>query len=1030
MSKLLRHIFLAVLLPGYLVCKGQLFSDYNFKFRTYTTREGLVHNAVKKCRSDSKGFLWIITENGLSRFDGYQFKNFQHDNKDSNSLPVNDLRDLVIDSQDRIWLAYKFGLCFYDPGLQQFTTLHNGKEQIPALQLSYLANSNILFIATLNGLLKYDLNRKVLSPTSLKNSAAHSFTCSIIDKDQNIWLGTLRYGYYKYNISTDTFHYFSTNIWPTNFFQDNEGVLFMSTWQNGFIRLNADGTINKETTYDLPSDPISGRGYIFQGCTQSDVLTGKDILWVISHNGGLALFSKKQRKFIRWFRYKPELINGIKSDFNWSDYTSPDGTVWLCTWQGLSKVKSESQQFQSAELPELNSNYYNCVTGIMNDPNNYDVVWMSVNGSGLAEYSKKKQQLVKWYFHGPAKYDSGEYYLRLWLVSLIRDTVNTIWSPSYGGLAKIKNGIPSFILLPGDQKEISYTSTSYQAKDGNIWLGGRFLQRFNPYSEKYTNWYVPGSANPKNNGDINNITQVPGGNMFIATNKGLFEMDANNYHFREIDFWKSFPDSTVWKDVRSVLAIGNKLYIGTLRGLAEMDLTTYKCSLIGEKEYVARVDNSALHKDAFDKLWIYSNNGVFRFDPLTNETLHFTSSDGIYNTSNDAAFFFDYDKDVFLGYRAAYTRFNPGLVNSNTNKPIPFITGVKTRDVFNHLNPEEYKDTYLPLTYEQNNITFDFTAIEYIDPEKLTFSYMLEGFDKKWIDAGKTRSVSYTNLPGGKFTFKVKACNSSGICSDKTATFMIRVSPPFWRTWWFYALVILTVSACSIAISRWLQRKDEKINLINNQLTKVELASLRNQMNPHFIFNSLNSIHKYIWENKPEDASEYLTKFSKLVRMILENSKEKELPLSKELETLRLYIELEHRRCNQKFDYSISVDPAIVTSNVLIPSMIIQPYVENAIWHGLVQNDQRGNLSVNIFKQGEQLICIIEDDGIGIKRAGAIKVQKQDSHQSLGLNITRERLNLLATESGLTASVQIIDLTNNTISGTKVILHLPLNTIY
>ena len=164
--------------------------------------------------------------------------------------------------------------------------------------------------------------------------------------------------------------------------------------------------------------------------------------------------------------------------------------------------------------------------------------------------------------------------------------------------------------------------------------------------------------------------------------------------------------------------------------------------------------------------------------------------------------------------------------------------------------------------------------------------------------------------------------------------------------------------------------------------------------------------------------------------MILENSKEKEIPLSKELEGLQLYIELEHRRCNHKFDYSITVDPSINSNNVLVPSMIIQPYVENAIWHGLVQKEGSGNLAINIMQGVNQLTCTIEDDGIGRKRAGEIKAQKQDIHQSMGLDITQERLNLLTKESGVIASVQIIDIDDGIRTGTKVILQLPLNMLY
>ena len=145
---------------------------------------------------------------------------------------------------------------------------------------------------------------------------------------------------------------------------------------------------------------------------------------------------------------------------------------------------------------------------------------------------------------------------------------------------------------------------------------------------------------------------------------------------------------------------------------------------------------------------------------------------------------------------------------------------------------------------------------------------------------------------------------------------------------------------------------------------------------------------------------------------------------------MQLYIELEHRRCNNKFDYSITVDPSFNTSNVLIPAMIIQPYVENAIWHGLVQKEGHGQLTISITKGIKQLTCIIEDDGIGRKKAAAIKEQKQDVHKSMGLDITAERLNLLSKESGVISSVQIIDVDDGIYAGTKVILQLPLNMMY
>jgi putative methionine-R-sulfoxide reductase with GAF domain len=243
---------------------------------------------------------------------------------------------------------------------------------------------------------------------------------------------------------------------------------------------------------------------------------------------------------------------------------------------------------------------------------------------------------------------------------------------------------------------------------------------------------------------------------------------------------------------------------------------------------------------------------------------------------------------------------------------------------------------------------------------------------------------------------------------------------------------LMAAKLVAIEAAEDIRKKKEQISNMNVQLAQLELASLRSQMNPHFLFNSLNSIHKYIWENRPEDASEYLTKFSKLIRMILENSKEKSIPLSAEIEMLHLYIELEHRRCNSKFSYRFTVDNNLDASNIAIPSMIIQPYVENAIWHGLVQKEGNGELIITINGKGKVLECCVEDDGIGRQSAMEIRKERQGEHKPLGLGITHKRLKLLGIEKGEDADVTIIDKkdSDGQAGGTKVILHLPLTTLY
>ena len=207
------------------------------------------------------------------------------------------------------------------------------------------------------------------------------------------------------------------------------------------------------------------------------------------------------------------------------------------------------------------------------------------------------------------------------------------------------------------------------------------------------------------------------------------------------------------------------------------------------------------------------------------------------------------------------------------------------------------------------------------------------------------------------------------------------------------------------------------------------MKALRSQMNPHFIFNSLNSIHKYIWESRTEDASEYLTKFSTLIRKILDVSENKTVSLTREIELLKLYTELEHRRSNDKFSYDITISSDVEADLIMVPPLIFQPYVENAIWHGLQPKMGKGFLAISFIRTGNTLKAVIDDNGIGRKQARNIKASKKMTHHSKGLDITAERIQLLSA-SGKKPSVEIIDKENadGTAAGTTVIILLPLYT--
>jgi tetratricopeptide (TPR) repeat protein len=230
-----------------------------------------------------------------------------------------------------------------------------------------------------------------------------------------------------------------------------------------------------------------------------------------------------------------------------------------------------------------------------------------------------------------------------------------------------------------------------------------------------------------------------------------------------------------------------------------------------------------------------------------------------------------------------------------------------------------------------------------------------------------------------------------------------------------------------------LKRKNEKLKNerthadLKHKATELEMQALRAQMNPHFIFNSLNSINRFILQNNKAEASEYLTKFSRLIRLILQNSQASLIPLESELESLELYLDLEALRFDHHFDYRISVRKDLDIEVLKVPPLIIQPYVENAIWHGLMHKEEKGQLDIDVSQENNHLFFKITDDGIGRKEAAALATKSATKHKSMGLRITADRIAILQNPNGNESPVTINDLVNGdgTTAGTEVIIKMP-----
>lgn len=439
-------------------------------------------------------------------------------------------------------------------------------------------------------------------------------------------------------------------------------------------------------------------------------------------------------------------------------------------------------------------------------------------------------------------------------------------------------------------------------------------------------------------------------------------------------------------------------------------------------------------EDTKGNLWFgTSGNGVFK---LENEFEHIDANSTI--TYSSPAIFSSTEIENEKVQSKFILKNLP--VDQQTEKPINSKTIRTDRVRQDSLPPSVFinsvkingKDTttlsHYELSHENNAIEFNISGISN-SPSGIQYKYMLEGFDKEWIYTVNT-SIYYTSLAPGSYTFKVFAMNDSGIWSTVPSVISFTIQPPFYMSAWFLLTLVFGVIIIGFLIYFLIQKqnqlKNKQIEEQKQRALASELQALRSQMNPHFIFNTLNSIQNFISKNESKDASIYLSKFAKLMRATLANTKRQRISLKDEIETLTLYLELEQLRLNNKFSYEILVDETIDTQYEQVPSMLIQPYVENAIWHGISHKEGNGIIRIQFLPENEHLLkCVVEDNGIG--RENAIKLKQNTTSPSFGMNITKERVELLNSLNGNQLSVKINDLKiNNQPAGTRVELYVPI----
>lgn len=376
--------------------------------------------------------------------------------------------------------------------------------------------------------------------------------------------------------------------------------------------------------------------------------------------------------------------------------------------------------------------------------------------------------------------------------------------------------------------------------------------------------------------------------------------------------------------------------------------------------------------------------------------------------------------------------------NSNPTAFAPFFSAATFLDgqeiASLDYKPKDLEKLILP--YNKNAFVVYFKVNYSSNKQQVQFAWKMDGYRDEWMaisglmNSDDSAFVAYIrDIKPGKYALQLKVKVGAGDWSPQQARMMIVITPPFWQTWWFWIAIIIVISAL-VSIFLWwrinvVKRREREKFQHEKQILELESMALRAQMNPHFIFNCLNSIKALVQQNKEEKSVLYLTTFSKLIRTLFNNADKKEISLHDEIETCELYLQLEAMRFDDRFSYNVQVQADLDLKSVFLPALIIQPFVENAIWHGVLPKAEGGHVSITVQEKNNAIEIVIEDDGIGRVQSQANKPPGGTKHESRGVQLTQSRLKLHNLLKERNAILTIIDKNDPGVSGTQVIIRLP-----
>ena len=975
-----------------------------FFYRLYNMNDGLPGTQIYNAYEDTNGYLWVSGKEGISRFDGRQFVNYSI-TEGLHSLAT---KNIFQDFKMRLWVSTRAGMAQFING--RFVTFPtNDKQTNPYVFKVIETKEKKIWALTGKGVYEFAGSewKKIPLYPGFENKSCRD----IIETNGNLFVNdgsviacrTINHQWEL--LSTDKKY---GTLFNKMILQKN--TIWVSTLKNIY-------RISDHQLKPFYKKAIDSSGYFFDYFFDS-----KNRLWLAG--SGFLKVSKPGD----WQHFTQ-----VGNQYNYAGvYEDSYKNIWVGTNDGLIKIKDVPYINIGAGSPAKPDGIYNIIALRQGG-----IIVSSGTKDGMMIYSNNKFTRIL----PPATPTDSNYYKDP-VDAYTYDQNNNLWIATRFDKLLLFDGkkltdFSSLLHLSptrnvNDMEYIKNRNKVFICGDSTLLVGDHSL--FSPFIPRNT---------PLPSGNPLIIHLLQNGLLFLyIEGRGAYGIDSANNLF---SLNKAMQINAVNKEIKTDIFFyeGNDEYFWISfpgLGLYEYEYTKNKLPFLKNHFDVNNGLQSdhvmGITGDGQNRIWVATNKGIDILQLTKNkvwEVFNFAKTEQLgVKQSEFEKLVTDPQGDVWFSSPANIFRFDVDSIS--LNKEIPRVIIEKVSLAFKETNWSNLADSLysyyqLPwqpeLHYNQNSLGISFNATDLsIASSNPEYSYRLLPLDTSWSTPSESKFVSFAELPPGKYQFMVKAKDrASGWSSPALFSFTIRL--PFWNQWWFRLAVIALAAFIIINIFKARVRRIRNEAYVENQLKEMEMKALKAQMNPHFVFNAINSIQALVASDKKMEGIHYIGSFSRLMRQVFDNSENNVISLDKELETVGLYIQLETLRLNMQLDYTKNIPDNVVPEYEKIPPLILQPFIENALWHGLSNREGRKKVAIHVSIKDQWLLCDITDNGIGRAKAKELKEKSTTIHLSKAIDITRKRL-IDFNDTAFFTPIEFTDLFDmeNNPCGTKVTVRI------